>query len=523
MVNSHDDSSSSASGNTEDSRGPHQGDLFVGNFGDVIKNKQNNTLRIGFQNVGGFPINKGKIKEDNIRIGLTKWDFDIFGCAEVNLDWRLIPEVDKLLFRTKEWWDAQHVSWAHNRNNAPSLPHQYGGTAIFSINQAAHRAIEKDKSGLGRWTWTKYQGKKGQTLRVIAGYRPNPPQGPHTVYAQQNAFFHSIRRDICPRRAFLDDLVDQITEFIDKGDHVLLILDGNYNMKNSDFSKALQQLTMEKVILKRHGLNGPATYKRNLTNTPIDGIWATQGICIENGGYFAYEEVIMNTDHRCLWVDIPFSSIFGHSLPPSKRRNARRLHCKDPRLVENFIRLYHQFAAPLKLFERVNLLEINAKHMSKSQLIEEYEELDSIRCQVTASAEAKCRKLRTGQVAFSPELNEARSIIKAWSLLVNKAKGQKVSSRMISRALKKTTLPTEVIRYKETLLQEKLKEAYQSYYRIKGNAKELRQSALENLAEAIAASGSPHNQPIRLDTISCLTNGHSTHCTYEMSASTRNL
>jgi len=126
--------------------------------------------------------------------------------------------------------------------------------------------------------------------------------------------------------------------------------------------------------------------------------------------------------------------------------------------------------------------------MSKSQLIEEYEELDSIRCQVTASAEAKCRKLRTGQVAFSPELNEARSIIKAWSLLVNKAKGQKVSSRMISRALKKTTLPTEVIRYKETLLQEKLKEAYQSYYRIKGNAKELRQSALENLAEAIAAS-----------------------------------
>jgi hypothetical protein len=205
MVNSHDDSSSSASGNTEDSRGPHQGDLFVGNFGDVIKNKQNNTLRIGFQNVGGFPINKGKIKEDNIRIGLTKWDFDIFGCAEVNLDWRLIPEVDKLPFRTKEWWDAQHVSWAHNRNSAPSLPHQYGGTAIFSINQAAHRAIEKglDKSGLGRWTWTKYQGKKGQTLRVIAGYRPNPASRTAHCLRTAKRLFSFYSSGHLPQKSFL--------------------------------------------------------------------------------------------------------------------------------------------------------------------------------------------------------------------------------------------------------------------------------------------------------------------------------
>jgi hypothetical protein len=51
MVNRHDDSSLSASGNTEDSRGPPTGALYVGIFGDVIENKCNNTLRIGFQNV----------------------------------------------------------------------------------------------------------------------------------------------------------------------------------------------------------------------------------------------------------------------------------------------------------------------------------------------------------------------------------------------------------------------------------------------------------------------------------------
>jgi hypothetical protein len=73
------------SGNTEDSGGSHIGDLHVGYFGDVIENKRNNVLRIGFQNIGGLPTNKSKIKEDNIRIGLSKWEFDIFGCAETKI------------------------------------------------------------------------------------------------------------------------------------------------------------------------------------------------------------------------------------------------------------------------------------------------------------------------------------------------------------------------------------------------------------------------------------------------------
>jgi len=244
MVNRHDDSSLSASGNTEDSRGPPTGDLYVGIFGDVIENKRNNTLRIGFQNVGGFPSQKGKIKEDNIRIGLTKWEFDIFGCVETNLDWCTLPEEEKFPFRTKEWWDTQHISWAHNRTGTSGSTHQFGGAAIFSINHTAHRVIDKgaDGSALGRWTWTKYQGKNGQTLRVIAGYRPNPPQGPYSVYAQQNAFFHSIQRDTCPRRAFVEDLVVQLQEFIDQGENLLLMLDGNCSMKNSDLSSALEQI-----------------------------------------------------------------------------------------------------------------------------------------------------------------------------------------------------------------------------------------------------------------------------------------
>lgn len=183
MVNNSSVSSSESSRVSGEQGGLLVGDLYVGHFGDSIYVKQNNTLRIGFQNVGGFPTQKGKIKEDNIRQGVTKWDFDIFGMVEMNLDWQLLNEQEKLLFRTKEWWDQQHVSWSHNRNNPPRQARQYGGCSLFSINQAANRAVDKgfDKSNLGRWVWTKYKGRGNHSLRVITAYRPNPP--PRPVYS----------------------------------------------------------------------------------------------------------------------------------------------------------------------------------------------------------------------------------------------------------------------------------------------------------------------------------------------------
>jgi hypothetical protein len=119
----------------------------------------------------------------------------------------------------------------------------------------------------------------------------------------------------------------------------------------------------------------------------------------------------------------------------------------------------------------------------------EYELLDELRCQVTSAAEHKCRKLRKGNVAFSPELNAARIVIKAWSLLLQKAKGSKVSSRLISRTLKKATLPATTRGFDKEEIDSYLKEACKAYYVIKGDAANLRHTALDNLAAALAEKG----------------------------------
>ena len=102
--------------------------------------------------------------------------------------------------------------------------------------------------------------------------------------------------------------------------------------------------------------------------------------------------------------------------------NARRLQCKDPRTVDNFIRRYEQFIIENKLLEQAELLESQSTCPLSSTLQKKYEEFDNLRCKGVALAERKCRKLRMGQVPFSPTVQLLRRAIDASTLLVKKAK-----------------------------------------------------------------------------------------------------
>jgi len=75
------------------------------------------------------------------------------------------------------------------------------------------------------------------------------------------------------------------------------------------------------------------------------------------------------------------------------------------------------------------------------------------------------------------------------SLLEKKAKGVKISSRLIKRCLKKAGLDPSVHHKPLVQLTESLKAAYQRYYQLKANHVQLRKTALENLAEACAIQG----------------------------------
>jgi hypothetical protein len=47
------------------------------------------------------------------------------------------------------------------------------------------------------------------------------------MYVPCNAYFNSIGTPHCPRKAFLQDLSQAITHFLEEGNNIILMLDGN--------------------------------------------------------------------------------------------------------------------------------------------------------------------------------------------------------------------------------------------------------------------------------------------------------
>ena len=156
-------------------------------FGDNICVKKKNVLRCGFLNIGGLTTQGNSLKDDLLRKGIKVYNFDVFGVAETNVDWQLLGEQDRLYMRTKEWWETSHLNFTHNRVSPPLDKRQWGGSALFSLNQAAHRVVDKgwDPTNMGRWCWTKFRGRNDHCLRIFSAYCPNPPSGPGSVATLQ--------------------------------------------------------------------------------------------------------------------------------------------------------------------------------------------------------------------------------------------------------------------------------------------------------------------------------------------------
>jgi hypothetical protein len=324
------------------------------NFSDNIQKKDNTTLRIGFQNISGLPSKSGKLKDELLRKGISKFEFDIFGLAETNVDWIVPQEEHQLHSRTRFWWDSLSLSTAWNMTIPRSEPHQVGGTAIFSIGHAAHWVLSKgaDRSVLGRWCWTRFRGKDNHYLRIISAYRLNDSKGPLTAYSQHKRFFQQKDDDRCPRKAFLEDLCSEIELYKADGDNIVLMLDGNDDMRRGDLYNAFSACHLRECIPEKHGNKAVNMYRRNTRNIPIDGIWLSPSLEIKIGGYFKFDAVFPGTDHCTIWIDISYSMAFGHNMAPITKPQARRLHCRDPRLVDNFTQSYEAFIKQHKLLDR---------------------------------------------------------------------------------------------------------------------------------------------------------------------------
>jgi hypothetical protein len=231
--------------------------------------------------------------------------------------------------------------FAYNTNE-PTLEDkvQYGGVGIVASSDIKHSIVKrgKDPSGIGRWTWLRSSGKEGHHVRYVTAYRPCESGGAGSVFQQQVRALGKNDDFRNPRTALLEDLTSAIAEWKQEGDHIILGMDANEDVRSGEVDSFLKKVGMREVIIELHReVSPPATYNRTNKRQPIHGLWATPGITISRGGYLAFGEGCPS-DHRGLWFDVEYSVAFGHRTPTLLPPQPKRLKAKDPRVVKKFLK-----------------------------------------------------------------------------------------------------------------------------------------------------------------------------------------
>jgi hypothetical protein len=167
-----------------------------------------------------------------------------------------VSEPHRLVNRSRHWWENSSLALAYNTKSGNRTKVQYGGVVLWAIGQTTHRVKDRgqDPTGLGRGTWINLKGRNNRWLRIYTVYRPAiPTGGPFTVCAQHRNVLSQINDEWCPREAFFEDLCADITAAKQKGDLIIVLLDGNESMVEGRVYQTLRACCLKEAITAKHG------------------------------------------------------------------------------------------------------------------------------------------------------------------------------------------------------------------------------------------------------------------------------
>ena len=298
---------------------------------------------------------------------------------------------------------------AHNVHEGREVGRiQEGGTCLMSfgtiIEQYDFEESQRDPSGLGRWVVMVFRGSNGITTRVVCGYNPcYNKHGFHSRTSYQQHRRHFIQRekdDTCPRTRFRQDLLQQLTQWRNAGDRLIVCLDANENIYTKSIGKSLTDcmgLGMREVVGEFTGKPLGPTFFRG--SKPIDGIWATPDVQVVGANAMPCGFGI--GDHKLFVVDFCAESLVGQAPPRVIRAAARRLTTKLPAVTDRYIEILERLLKQHKIAQRALAASQSSQHASVIK--EKTDVIDQGKKQYMAHAEKKCRKIKSGRIPFSPE------------------------------------------------------------------------------------------------------------------------
>ena len=450
--------------------------------------KSDSTFRVGFRNINSLPMQATDIKNDIIIRDIRQYNFDVFGMAETNVAWQHVPQRDRVYDRFKGKLEFSKFVSSNNKDPEFIDKQQSGGTLTMCHGHACARVMDcgRDNSILGRWSWLRLRGSNGRTLRFVTVYRPVLSHGATSAYQQHRSVLLEQGIDECPRKKLMEDLRRDLEKWIEEGDQLLVAGDFNEDVRSGLVKSTFDDLNMDECIFRQHGPNAPNTFQNG--SVPIDGIFGSKGIDILLSGYTSGTWGSYS-DHRALWVDIDVYSTFGGVSAPLWRPRIRRLKLEDPRIVQKFIQLRIQHSEKHNLdYIREELDRLLLQGCPIDEWSPIFEKLDRLRVQGILEADRRCRRLKCGNIPWSPEVQQCMNRIGYLQacrrkLIFNKP----IHSRTLQKLFKKTTLEFPITTGEEATLL--LRGLYTELNLLKVKAIQLRGNFLHELAERKAAEG----------------------------------
>jgi hypothetical protein len=215
------------------------------------------------------------------------------------------------------------------------------GVTISEDLMARKSKHGSDPTKLGRWTFVRVHGRRGEATVFVSAYRPcKNKTGPGLVWSEQDRYYQQEgKRNPDIHEEFITDLCYAIGRWKDEGYHVVLGMNANEDVRNGPVSKRLEEVGMMEGVINHHKTSSvPATCAKNKSRTPIDSIWISPGIEILQCGFLPFHDYKgFDSDHRLIWVEIDIASLFGHYPQHMWKVPSTRVRSNDPRCRDRYI------------------------------------------------------------------------------------------------------------------------------------------------------------------------------------------
>ena len=137
-------------------------------FGDTKSTCPTSCFRLGCININNLPYLSDDKKNAELLRDIVDHGIDIALMQEIGINWSAMPRQHSWLSRVEHKFHHYKIKTQlqYNRHDKTGNWRQWGGTGIITHGKLYHCSMGAggDASGLGRWAWARYQGKRGITL-----------------------------------------------------------------------------------------------------------------------------------------------------------------------------------------------------------------------------------------------------------------------------------------------------------------------------------------------------------------------